>query len=88
MKKLLVLLFSILISFSSYGEWIEVTTDANNGDIVVAMIENEATLKRFKRINDKIELIPENENYSPIIINKSDNFSIIGKALGVFRWYN
>ncbi len=62
--------------------------EANNGEIIVAMIENEATLKRFNRKDGKISLIPENDNYSPILINESDNFSIIGKALGVFRWYN
>ncbi|MBU0474290.1 MAG: transcriptional repressor LexA [Bacteroidetes bacterium] len=62
--------------------------DANNGEIVVAMIDNEATLKRFERKNGIISLIPENDNYSPIILNNLDNFSIIGKALGVFRWYN
>jgi len=62
--------------------------DADNGDIVVAMIENEATLKRFKKLKDRIELIPENENYSPIIVNNTENFSILGKALGIFRWYN
>ncbi len=62
--------------------------EANNGEIIVAMIDNEATLKRFQRKNGNISLIPENDNYSPIIINKSDNFSIVGKALGVFRWYN
>ena len=62
--------------------------DANNGEIVVALLDNEATLKRYKRINGNISLMPENDNYSPIAVNKSDNFSIVGKALGVFRWYN
>jgi len=62
--------------------------DANNGEIIVAMIDNEATLKRFERKNGNISLIPENDNYSPINVNNLDNFSIIGKALGVFRWYN
>jgi len=62
--------------------------DANNGEIIVAMIENEATLKRFERKNGNISLIPENDNYSPINVHNLDNFSIIGKALGVFRWYN
>jgi len=62
--------------------------DANNGEIVVALFDNEATLKRFEKKGENIRLLPENDNYSPIIVNKSDNFSIIGKALGVFRWYN
>ena len=62
--------------------------DANNGEIIVAMIDNEATLKRFERKKNFISLIPENDNYTPITVNKNDNFSIVGKALGVFRWYN
>jgi len=62
--------------------------DAKNGEIVVAMIDNEATLKRFERKNGNITLIPENDNYSPIKVNNLNNFSIVGKALGVFRWYN
>jgi len=62
--------------------------DANNGEIIVALLDNEATLKRLNRQNGNISLIPENDKYSPILINKSDNFSIVGKALGVFRWYN
>jgi len=39
MKKLLILLFSILISFNSYGEWIKVTSDGNNGDIYYVDID-------------------------------------------------
>ena len=62
--------------------------DADNGEIVVALLDNEATLKRYKRLNGNISLLPENDNYSPITIGKSDNFEIVGKALGVFRWYN
>lgn len=62
--------------------------EANNGEIIVALIENEATLKRFNRKDGKISLLPENDNYSPILITESDNFSIVGKALGIFRWYN
>lgn len=61
---------------------------ANNGEIVVAMVDDETTVKRFFRKNDKIQLIPENENYLPLIINNRDNFSIIGRVLGVFRWFN
>lgn len=62
--------------------------DANNGEIVVALLGTEATLKRFERKNNNITLIPENAKYDKIHINGSDNFSIVGKALGVFRWYN
>jgi len=62
--------------------------DANNGEIVVALLGTEATLKRFERKSNRITLIPENEKYDKIHINSTDNFSIVGKALGVFRWYN
>lgn len=60
----------------------------HNGDIVVALIDGEATVKRFLREKDAIILKPENENYSPIILKNSSNFSIIGKILSVIRWYN
>jgi len=62
--------------------------DAVNGDIVVALMDNEATVKRFLIKNNKITLMPENENYNPIEVNNSDEFSIIGKVMGVFRWFN
>ena len=62
--------------------------DAVNGDIVVALLDNEATVKRFLIKNNKITLMPENENYNPIEVNNSSEFSIIGKVMGVFRWFN
>lgn len=62
--------------------------NANNGEIIVALLGDEATLKRFERKNNQIALVPENEKYDKIRIKKDDDFSIVGKALGVFRWYN
>ncbi|GAB4130313.1 MAG: transcriptional repressor LexA [Ignavibacteriales bacterium] len=62
--------------------------NAANGDIVVAMVDSETTVKRFYQMNNQIKLNPENENYNPIIVNNSNEFSIIGKVLGVFRWFN
>ncbi|OIJ17923.1 repressor LexA [Anaerobacillus alkalidiazotrophicus] len=56
---------------------------ANNGDIVVAMTEeDEATVKRFFKENDFIRLQPENSTMEPIILK---NCSILGKVVGVFR---
>ncbi|MFA5409108.1 MAG: transcriptional repressor LexA [Bacilli bacterium] len=56
---------------------------ANNGDIVVAMTEeNEVTLKRFYKEKDHIRLQPENDLLSPIIL---PNVSILGKAIGLYR---
>jgi len=62
--------------------------NANNGEIVVALLGDEATLKRFERTGNQVYLIPENENYQKINVNKREDFSIVGKVLGVFRWYN
>lgn len=56
---------------------------ANNGDIVVAMTEDdEATVKRFFKENDYIRLQPENSSLEPIIVR---NVSILGKVIGVYR---
>lgn len=58
-------------------------TSANNGDIVVAMNEdNEATVKRFYREKDHIRLQPENSSMQPIILK---NVTILGKVIGVYR---
>jgi repressor LexA len=62
--------------------------DAKNGDIVVAMLHDEATLKRYQRKGNIVQLIPENQNYDVIEVNNLEEFSIIGRVLGVFRWYN
>lgn len=55
---------------------------ANNGDIVVALLEDEATVKRFYREKNAIRLQPENSHMSPIY---TQNVSILGKVIGVFR---
>ncbi|MBN1300873.1 MAG: transcriptional repressor LexA [Melioribacteraceae bacterium] len=61
---------------------------ANNGDIIIAMLQDEATLKRYEKKENTVYLIPENKNYNIIEVNNREDFSIIGKVLGVFRWYN
>lgn len=55
---------------------------ANNGDIVVALIDDGATVKRFYRENDHIRLQPENSSMDPIITR---DCSIAGKVVAVFR---
>ena len=60
----------------------------SNGDIIVALLDDEVTVKRLELINNSVKLLPENENYQAILINKESNFSIIGKVKGVFRWLN
>lgn len=61
---------------------------ARNGDIVVAMLNDEATVKRFEFIDKKIKLIAENNAYLPIEIKREDDFKLIGKVKGVVRWLN
>lgn len=57
--------------------------DAKNGDIVVAMTEeNEVTLKTFYKEKDYIRLQPENDTMEPFIM---DNVTILGKAIGLYR---
>lgn len=56
---------------------------ANNGDIVVALLEDEATVKTFFKERDRVRLQPRNQYYEPILVK--DNVSILGKVIGVFR---
>ena len=59
---------------------------AQDRDIVVAMVDGEATLKRFYREIDHIRLQPENPAYAPIIIREGSSYiSIIGKVVGIYR---
>ena len=62
--------------------------DIHNGDTVVAMLNDEATVKTYENKNDKIKLIPQNEKYKPIEIAGTDDFKLIGKVIGVVRWLN
>lgn len=55
---------------------------ANNGEIVVAMVEDEATVKRFYKENGHFRLQPENDTMLPIIVPKVD---ILGKVISLFR---
>ena len=57
---------------------------ANNGDIVVALIDDSATVKRFYREKDHIRLQPENDYMDPIIVK---NCEIVGKVFGIYRIY-
>ena len=55
---------------------------ADTGDIVVALLDDEATVKRFYRDGNRIRLQPENSVMSPIIV---DDAQILGKVVGLFR---
>lgn len=54
---------------------------AENGDIVAALIDSEATLKRLSLSNDEVFLLPENEKYSPINVTCREDFRILGKMV-------
>ncbi len=56
--------------------------DAQNGDIVVAMVEDEATVKRFYKEKGHFRLQPENPTMSPIYVN---DISILGKVVSLYR---
>lgn len=59
--------------------------DARNGQIVVARIGEEVTVKRFARTGSRIELLPENPDFAPIVVTAADEFSIEGIAVGLIR---
>lgn len=62
------------------------TQDVHNGQVVVARIEDEVTVKRFKKVGCKIELHAENEEFSPIVVDlREQNFTVEGLAVGVIR---
>lgn len=63
---------------------IEKTQHASNGDIVVALIDDSSTIKRFFKENDHIRLQPENDAMLPMIV---DDCKILGKLVGIFRAY-
>ena len=61
-------------------------SDAENGEIVVALIEDEATIKRIFKKRDLIRLEPANSTMEPIVVKKGDKkVSIVGKVIGIFR---
>ncbi len=62
------------------------TSTARDGDIVVAMIEDEATVKTFYREKDRIRLQPENPDYQPIYAQNGE-VAILGKVVAVMRYY-
>ena len=66
------------------GDWVVVRQQpvAENGDIVAAMIENEATVKTFKRKDGHVWLLPQNPAYEPI---PGDEASVLGRVVAVLR---
>ena len=61
---------------------VEQTPTAENGDIVVALIDDSATVKRFYKEGDHYRLQPENDTMEPIIVS---NLNVLGKVIALFR---
>ena len=66
------------------GDWVVVRQQptADNGDIVAALLDNEATVKTFKRKDGHVWLLPHNPDFSPI---DGDQATILGKVTAVLR---
>lgn len=63
---------------------VEKCSSARNGDMVVALVDDSATVKTFYKENGHIRLQPENDTMDPIIV---DDCEIMGKVFGVFRFF-
>jgi len=64
---------------------VQASKDAKNGQIVVARLGEEVTVKRFRRLRDVIELQSENPDYQNILVHPGDPFEIEGLAVGLIR---
>jgi repressor LexA len=72
------------------GDLVMVKTenDVNNGDIVIALLGDESTMKRYYKNNNTTKLIPENKSFDSIDVTGREDFKIVGKVIGVYRGYN
>lgn len=62
------------------------TTDVTSGQIVVARLDDEVTVKRYRRRGNVVRLMPENEDFEPIVVDlRSQPLAIEGLAVGVVR---
>jgi repressor LexA len=66
--------------------FVNVCNTAKNGDIVVALIDDSATVKTFYREDGYIRLQPENDSMDPIIVE--NDLQILGKVIGVMRFFH
>ena len=58
---------------------------AENGDVVVALLGDEATVKRFFKEGDRVRLQPEHPTMEPLLVNPPQSLTILGKVVAVFR---
>lgn len=63
------------------------TKVAANGDIVVALVDDSATVKTLYHERDHVRLQPENDHMQPIIIRPGDSFQVLGEVIGVMRFF-
>ena len=75
---------SMIDAAISDGDWVVVRQqpDAENGDIVAAMIDGEATVKTWRRSDGHVWLLPHNAAYSPI---PGDDATVLGRVVAVLR---
>ncbi len=64
---------------------VQSATDAKNGQIVVARLGDDVTVKRYRRTKNLIELLPENPDYPTIVVDPEESFAIEGLAVGLIR---
>lgn len=69
------------------GDYVVVRSQdrATSGEMVVAMVDDEATVKYFRPKGDRVELEPANERYEPIVVSRSAELRILGVVKGVIR---
>ena len=65
---------------------VEQQQTAENGQKIVALVEDSATVKTFYKEDGHIRLQPENDTMDPIIVEQDQFFQILGKVIGVFRF--
>ena len=61
---------------------------ARNGQTVIALVNNEATIKTYYRKGDTVELRPANDTMKPILVKPTDTLQIEGLVIGVIRYCN
>ena len=64
---------------------VKATKEVRNGQIVVARLGDEVTVKRLRKSSGQIELLPENPDYQTIVVHPDDPFDIEGLAVGLIR---
>lgn len=64
---------------------VDTALQARNGDVVIALLDGELTVKRYRERSGSVSLVPENDRYEPIPISESADFQIQGVAIHVIH---